>query len=116
MIDSNAHSTTNEPAPTQKPDQQKILAAQAELGYRLSLPWLIILAPMLAVPLAQVRPRQGRWLRLLPASYLSQLCLGGYFAEKLSDQRLYPRLELSFCYHKLYGIGTVFELGQPNSS
>ena len=42
-------------------------SAQAELGYRLALPWLMILAPMLAVPLAQVRPRQGRWLRLMPA-------------------------------------------------
>ena len=74
VIDLNADSTTNEPAPTQKPDQQKILAAQAELGYRLSLPWLIILAPMLAVPLAQVRPRQGRWLRLLPAILIYASC------------------------------------------
>lgn len=74
VIDLNADSTTNEPAPTQKPDQQQILAAQAELGYRLSLPWLIILAPMLAVPLAQVRPRQGRWLRLLPAILIYASC------------------------------------------
>lgn len=40
---------------------------KAELGYRLSLPFLIIIASMLATPLAQVQPRQGRWLRLLPA-------------------------------------------------
>lgn len=46
------------------------LVAQAELGYRFALPWLIILAPMMAVPLAQVRPRQGRWLRLIPAILL----------------------------------------------
>lgn len=45
-------------------------AAQAELGYRLALPWLIIIAPMLAVPLAEVRPRQGRWLRLFPSVLL----------------------------------------------
>lgn len=45
-------------------------AAQAELGYRLSLPWLIILAPMMAIPLARVRPRQGRWLRLMPSILL----------------------------------------------
>ncbi len=44
--------------------------AQAELGYRLALPWLIILAPMLAIPLAQVKPRQGRWLRLVPSILL----------------------------------------------
>ncbi|ELA09496.1 permease YjgP/YjgQ [Moraxella macacae 0408225] len=40
---------------------------QAELGYRFSLPFLIVIASMLATPLAQVEPRQGRWLRLLPA-------------------------------------------------
>ena len=43
---------------------------RAELGYRLSLPWLMLLAIMLAVPLSQVRPRQGRWLKLIPAIFL----------------------------------------------
>lgn len=42
----------------------------AELGYRLSLPWLIIIAVMLAPSLAQVRPRQGRWLKLIPAIFI----------------------------------------------
>ncbi|WP_028857712.1 LPS export ABC transporter permease LptF [Psychrobacter phenylpyruvicus] len=74
VIDLNADSNEAAPVTTQKPDQQQIIAAQAELGYRLSLPWLIILAPMLAVPLAQVRPRQGRWLRLLPAIIIYASC------------------------------------------
>lgn len=43
---------------------------RAELGYRMSLPWLIVLAVMLAPPLAQVRPRQGRWFRLIPAIFI----------------------------------------------
>lgn len=43
---------------------------KAELGYRGSLPWLIILAVMLATPLAMVRPRQGRWLKLIPAIFI----------------------------------------------
>lgn len=51
-------------------DNTPNIAAQAELGYRLALPWLMLLAPMLAIPLAQVRPRQGRWLRLIPAILL----------------------------------------------
>lgn len=51
-------------------DNKPNIAAQAELGYRLALPWLMLLAPMLAIPLAQVRPRQGRWLRLIPAILL----------------------------------------------
>lgn len=46
------------------------LAILAEFGYRFSLPWLMIIAPMMAVPLAQVRPRQGRWLRLIPSILL----------------------------------------------
>lgn len=45
-------------------------AAHAELGYRMSLPWLMVIAVMLAPPLAQVRPRQGRWLKLIPAMFL----------------------------------------------
>lgn len=48
--------------------------AKAELGYRLSLPFLMIIAVMLATPLAQVNPRQGRWLRLLPAILIFVSC------------------------------------------
>ena len=73
-IDLRVDPTKASPVKTQKPDAQQVIAAQAELGYRLTLPWLIILAPMLAVPLAQVRPRQGRWLRLLPAIIIYASC------------------------------------------
>lgn len=41
--------------------------AKAELAYRLSLPWLIVLALLLATPLSAVKPRQGRWIKLIPA-------------------------------------------------
>lgn len=74
VIDLNNDPMTTTVSTTQKPNQQQVMAAQAELGYRLSLPWLIILAPMLAVPLAQVRPRQGRWLRLVPAILIYASC------------------------------------------
>lgn len=59
-------------------------AARAELGYRFALPWLMIIAPMLAVPLAQVRPRQGRWLRLFPAILLFVSCALGIISLKSS--------------------------------
>ena len=49
-------------------------AVKAELGYRFTMPWLIIIAAMLATPLAQVRPRQGRWLRLLPSVLIFASC------------------------------------------
>ncbi|MGP4953157.1 LptF/LptG family permease, partial [Psychrobacter sp. T6-1] len=57
-------------------------AAQGELGYRFALPWLMIIAPMLAVPLAQVRPRQGRWLRLFPSVLLFVSCALGVISLK----------------------------------
>ncbi len=57
-------------------------AAQGELGYRFALPWLMIIAPMLAVPLAQVKPRQGRWLRLFPAILLFVSCALGIISLK----------------------------------
>lgn len=44
--------------------------AHAELGYRLSLPFLMLIAILLATPLATVRPRQGRWLKLIPAIFI----------------------------------------------
>lgn len=45
-------------------------ASMAELGYRLSLPFLMMIALMLATPLSTVRPRQGRWLKLIPAIFI----------------------------------------------
>lgn len=55
---------------------------QAELGYRLSLPWLIVIGAMLATALAQVQPRQGRWLRLLPSILIFVSCALGIISLK----------------------------------
>ena len=44
--------------------------ALAEMGYRVSLPFLMFIATLLATPLATVRPRQGRWLKLIPAIFI----------------------------------------------
>lgn len=51
---------------------------QVELQWRLSIPVLVFVVTVLAVPLAKVNPRQGRYLKLLPAillyvAYLSAL-------------------------------------------
>ncbi|MEM6709329.1 MAG: LPS export ABC transporter permease LptF [Pseudomonadota bacterium] len=45
-------------------------AARAELGYRLSLPLLTLNAGLLAIALAPVRPRQGRFARLPVALFV----------------------------------------------
>lgn len=51
---------------------------QSELQWRLSIPLLVFVVTLLAVPLSRVNPRQGRFLKLLPAillymAYLSLL-------------------------------------------
>ncbi|OZO27956.1 LPS export ABC transporter permease LptF [Pseudomonas aeruginosa] len=43
---------------------------QAELQWRLSTPLLVFVVTLLAVPLSRVNPRQGRFLKLLPAILL----------------------------------------------
>ncbi|WP_026471708.1 LPS export ABC transporter permease LptF [Alkanindiges illinoisensis] len=40
---------------------------RSEFGWRLSAPWVMALALILALPLSQVNPRQGRYYRLIPA-------------------------------------------------
>lgn len=49
---------------------------QVELQWRLSIPLLAFVVTLLAVPLAQVNPRQGRFLKLLPAVLLYMTYLG----------------------------------------
>ncbi len=44
--------------------------AQAELQWRISLPLLVLVVALLALPLSRVNPRQGRYLKLLPAILL----------------------------------------------
>lgn len=41
--------------------------ARSELGWRVSVPFVMILALMLAIALSEVSPRQGRYLKLFPA-------------------------------------------------
>ena len=89
-------------------DNTAVMAAQAELGYRLALPWLMIIAPMLAVPLAQVRPRQGRWLRLFPSILLFVSCALGVISLKNAVAKgsvsvwAYAWLVISFMLLALY--------------
>lgn len=42
----------------------------AELQWRLSMPIVVIILALLAVPIAKVNPRQGRYARFLPAALL----------------------------------------------
>ena len=46
------------------------IRARTELQWRLSLPLLVFIVTLMAVPLSRVNPRQGRFLKLLPAILL----------------------------------------------
>lgn len=46
------------------------LRSNTELQWRLSLPLLVFIVTLMAVPLSRVNPRQGRFLKLLPAILL----------------------------------------------
>lgn len=52
------------------------LKMQVELYWRISLMVLVFVVTLMAVPLAKVNPRQGRFLKLLPAIFLYMLYLG----------------------------------------
>ena len=43
------------------------LESKAALQWRISMPLMVIIATLLAVPLSKTNPRQGRYLKMLPA-------------------------------------------------
>ena len=55
----------------------------SELGWRWSMPVMILIAVILALPLSEVSPRQGRFLRLFPALLLYVALVIGLLAIKL---------------------------------
>ncbi|MFV3303959.1 LPS export ABC transporter permease LptF [Pseudomonas sp. NY15181] len=60
---------------------------RSELQWRLSIPLLVFVVTVLAVPLSRVNPRQGRFLKLLPAvllymAYLALLIAGRGMLDK----------------------------------
>lgn len=57
--------------------------ALGELGWRLSVPFMILVAVILSLPLSEVSPRQGRFLRLFPALLLFVALVVGLLALKL---------------------------------
>lgn len=59
--------------------QQKM---KTELHWRLSIPVLAFIVTLLAVPLSRVNPRQGRFLKLLPAIFLYMAYLGLLIASR----------------------------------
>lgn len=80
---------------------EKLLASdspgyRAELQWRISLPLLIPIVVLLALPLSQVNPRQGRYVKLLPGILLYLLYLALLMSGRgaIEDGRLQPEIGL----------------------
>lgn len=85
----------------------------AELQWRLSLPLLVPVIVLLAVPLSRVNPRQGRFVKLLPGVllYLFYLALLMYARSAVDDQRIPPQIGV-WWVHGIYvviGLLLVFQ-------
>ncbi|WP_426417115.1 LPS export ABC transporter permease LptF [Aestuariirhabdus sp. LZHN29] len=66
------------------------LENRGELLWRISLPVMVPILVLLAVPLSRVNPRQGRYMRLVPSVIIYLVYLGGLLASNsaVADGRL----------------------------
>ena len=67
------------------------LKEKAELQWRLSMPILVFVVVLLAIPLSKVNPRQGRFLKLIP----SILLYLGYVLLLITSQKWIEKGEIS---------------------
>jgi len=88
---------------------------QTELQWRLSLPLLVFVVTVLAVPLAKVNPRQGRFLKLLPAIllYMTYLALLIAVRGALDKGRLPMALGLWWVHGLFLAIGLLMLFWEP---
>jgi lipopolysaccharide export system permease protein len=88
---------------------------QTELQWRLSLPLLVFVVTVLAVPLAKVNPRQGRFLKLLPAIllYMTYLALLIAVRGALDKGRLPMTLGLWWVHGLFLAIGLLMLFWEP---
>jgi lipopolysaccharide export system permease protein len=66
-------------------------AAAAELQWRIALPISVMILALLAIPLSQVRPRQGRYTNILPAMLIYIVYVNLLFiARNWVEQKMVP--------------------------
>ena len=83
------------------------IRSNAELQWRLSLPLLVFIVTLMAVPLSRVNPRQGRFLKLLPAILLYMAYLTILIAARgaLEKGKIPPALGLWWVHAIFLAIG-----------
>lgn len=87
----------------------------AELQWRFSLPILVMVVTLLAVPLSRVNPRQGRYLKLLPAILLYMVYLSLLIAARgsMDKGRLSPSIGVWPIHLVFLFIGLVLLYWEP---
>ncbi|MGB4073401.1 LPS export ABC transporter permease LptF [Pseudomonas sp.] len=88
---------------------------QSELQWRLSIPVLVFVVTLLAVPLSRVNPRQGRFLKLLPAILLYMVYLALLIAARgaLDKGKLPTALGLWWVHGAFALIGLLLLYWEP---
>lgn len=88
---------------------------QSELQWRLSLPLLVFVITLLAVPLSRVNPRQGRFLKLLPAILLYMAYLALLIAARgaLDKGKISPALGVWWVHGLFVSIGLALFYWEP---
>lgn len=84
---------------------------QAELQWRIALPLSILLLTFMAVPLARVNPREGRYAKILPALalYLSYFLLLST-AKSLIEDATIPALSIWIVQIVFFSVGVILHL------
>ncbi|MGI9283046.1 MAG: LPS export ABC transporter permease LptF [Endozoicomonas sp.] len=87
----------------------------AELQWRISLPLLIPIIVLLAVPLSKVNPRQGRFAKLLPGVLLYLLYLALLISARgmVDDGRISPQLGVWWVHGLYLLLGLIFYFQEP---
>ncbi|AIS16454.1 permease [Pseudomonas rhizosphaerae] len=88
---------------------------RAELQWRLSLPILVFIVTLMAVPLSRVNPRQGRFLKLLPAIllYMAYLTLLIAARSAMEKGRLPAALGMWWVHVLFLAIGLLLMYWEP---
>ena len=91
------------------------IRSRTELQWRLSLPLLVFIVALMAVPLSRVNPRQGRFLKLLPAILLYMAYLSILIAARgaLEKGKIPPALGLWWVHAIFLAIGLGLLYWEP---
>ena len=91
------------------------IRSRTELQWRLSLPLLVFIVTLMAVPLSRVNPRQGRFLKLLPALLLYMAYLSILIAARgaLEKGKIPPALGLWWVHAIFLAIGLGLLYWEP---